>query len=652
MNLARLPPRARRLLGLLVLATACAGAQAGAPLIPVEDFAAAPDMSAPRLSPDGSHLVYITSYQGARVIAMYDVQAGHSLPIMPGTSGTFQVSFCEFKTDTRLLCHFHGMKYWMYSGVGYMVTRLVAVDRDGKNVKILFKGDAYGDAVGKIGSEAQDRVIHMLPDDPRHVLIEITEARNFFPSVYQLDIDNGAMHLVVAGRSPILGWLADHDGVVRFGSGFRDSEGVYIARNSADAPWRTLLKFPLFARQEFEPLAFGALPNQLFVVAPHQGRKAIWQMDLDEKNDFQLVFARPDVDVDGIATWPTDQRVVGFAYEDDQRRISYIDPHAQALIATIDQVVPNTYHLILSASRDGTRVLFYSASDVVPASYYLLNTSNNTLIAIGQMSKALAHAQLAASKPVLIPGPDGISIHGRLTLPVGSTPGTPVAAVVFPHGGPYARDHWGYDPLVQLMANRGYAVLQMEFRGSTGYGEAWRAAGHQQWGTIMHADITAGAHWLVSQGIADPARMCIVGWSFGGYAALIGVVKEPKLYKCAVAIAGVSDVSKLPNDRITWYGGKRATEDMTGTDQTLLAAESPVLHADQIKVPVLLVHGAEDSTVMLEHSEAMDRALERAGVKHELVVIPGGEHSLIEPAMRLALYTKLVEFLGANLGSP
>jgi dipeptidyl aminopeptidase/acylaminoacyl peptidase len=626
-------------------------AQAAAPLIPVQEFAAGAEMSAPRLSPDGTHLVYLTTYQGARYVAMYDVHDGHSLPILAGNSGDFQVTYCEFKTNTLLLCHLRGLMRYMGADT-FTGTRLVAVDRDGKNLKVLFQGDSYTDTIGRIGSQVQDRIVDMLPDDPQHVLIEITESGNYFPSVYQLDVGSAAMHQVVASHAPVLGWLSDSDGAVRFGSGFRDSQGVYIARNGPDAPWRTLARFERFARTEFEPLAFGPLPNQLFVAAPHQGRKAIWQMDLDEKSDFQLVFARPDVDVEAILTWPTDGHVVGFVYEDDRPHTEFVDPHARALNETMDQAVPNTYHQLLSASRDGQLVLFRSFSDVMPSTYHLLNTQAHTLTKIGQQSKALSRAQLAPTQPVAFPGPGGVSIRGYLTLPVGTTAGKPVAAVVFPHGGPYARDHWGYDPIVQLMANRGYAVLQMNFRGSTGYGAEWRTAGHQQWGTIMHGDITAGAHWLIDQGIADPARMCIVGWSFGGYAALIGVVKEPQLYKCAVSIAGVSDVSKLASERIRWYGGKIATEDMTGTDPVLLAAESPVLHADHIKAPVLLVHGEDDITVYPEHSKAMARALERAHVPHELVLIKDGEHSLLEPSMRLTLYSKLEAFLAANLGSP
>jgi dipeptidyl aminopeptidase/acylaminoacyl peptidase len=375
-------------------------------------------------------------------------------------------------------------------------------------------------------------------------------------------------------------------------------------------------------------------------------------MDLDEHKDFELLFARPDVDADSLIEWPTDQHVTGFLYETDRPHVEFIDPLAAGIEQLMEKNVPGAYHEVVDASRDGTMLVILSFSDTLPPRYHLLDLNNHKLMVIGQESAALAQAQLAPMKPVTVPGPGGISIPGYLTLPVDSAPGQRIAAVVFPHGGPYRRDSWGYDPMVQLMANRGYAVLQLNFRGSTGYGEDWLNAGHQAWGTVMHDDITAGAHWLIDQGIADPGRLCIVGWSYGGYAALIGVVKEPQLYRCAVAVAGVSDLSQMASDDARFYGGRDAALNSTGEGRNKLQAESPALHADRIKVPVLLVHGEDDYTVLVTQSKEMAKALTQHGVKNELVLIKDGEHSLLEPEMRLRLYGRLTAFLAENLGPP
>lgn len=633
--------RARGCAAAIVALTPWSQTPAAAPLIPLETFAAGAEMEEPRVSPDGTHLAYIATIQGERALLMRDLQGKEVHPVLKFTSGTYGGTHCEFKTDNRLLCQVRGLQTG-FGGHAYPTLMLVAIDRDGSHKKSLPAG----------------HIVHFLPDDPKHVLIATTNGKEGFPGVWELDIDSGKRDVVVSARAPVFAWMADRNGVVRFGYGyhaqrfgFRDMSALYIARNGPKDPWRTLEKFQRFDSAVFSPLAFGPLPNQLFVSAPQDKHAAVWQMDLDENRDFQLVFSRPDVDADGIVQWPTDQHVTGFRYETDRPHVEYIDSLAASVEKLMEKSVPGAFHLVIDASRDGRILLVESYSDVAPRSYYLVNLNEHVLGTIGQESSALAHAPLAPMKAVTITGPGGISIPGYLTLPVGAPPGQRLPAVVYPHGGPYARDFWGYDPMVQVMANRGYAVLQVNFRGSTGYGEEWQQAGHQAWGTVMHDDITAGAHWLIDQGIADASRMCIVGWSYGGYAALIGVVKEPQLYRCAVAIAGVSDLSQLAQEDDRFYGGIEAVKDSTGDDKALLQAESPLLHTDRIKVPVLLVHGEEDFTVPVEQSQAMAKALTRAGVKNELVLIKDGEHSLQHPEMRLMLYRKLTEFLGANLGA-
>jgi dipeptidyl aminopeptidase/acylaminoacyl peptidase len=625
-------------------------AAGAAPLIPLEQFAQGPEMTAPDLSPDGSKLVFVSTIAGERYVLVRDLlkSGAPPRPILRGSSDSYDVVACYFKTNTRLLCSFRGIEHDY--GLPYPASRLVVMDSEGGHPRVLFQSQAY--TYSQIaGTQFQDRILHWLPNDPEHVLIQLADTDSIFPGVFTLNVDSGVTRPVVGAHPPVLDWIVDRDGVVRFGYGFRDDSALYLARNGAKDQWRTLEKFKRFEDASFSPLGFGPLPNQLFVLAPQDGRDAIWQMDLAENSDYQLLFARPDADVDGIVTWP-DQRVVGFRYNNDLPHTEFIDPEAAAIDRAMDKALPGTVHDVIDTAHDGHLLLIRSYSDVEPGVYHLLDLNEHKLTPVGHRNSALSQASLAPTKPVVVPGPGGISMHGYLTVPVGTVAGKAIAAVVFPHGGPYARDYWGYDDLVQLMANRGYAVLQLNFRGSTGYGREWRRAGHQAWGTIMHEDITAGAHWLVSQGIADPARMCIVGWSYGGYAALTAAVKEQHLYRCAVSIAGVSDLSQLARDDSWSYGGRDAVRDATGTDKAQLAAQSPVLHADQIKIPILLVHGDDDSTVRLSQSEAMAKALKQHGVPNELVVIKGGEHSLLRPQMRLALYRKLEAFLAANLGSP
>jgi dipeptidyl aminopeptidase/acylaminoacyl peptidase len=619
--------------------------------IPLEVFAAGPQMAEPHLSPDGGKLVYVTSRAGRLRIAVRNLRTREELAILNAAVGPFSVTHCEFKTNDRLLCHLDGVARGGEPERLYPASRLLAVDADGSALRMLFGKPFFARLPPAAHSQFQDRIIHWLPDDAYHVLIELGDSGSVFPSVYRLDVYRGDLKLVVPAHPPVMDWTADPAGVVRFGYGFRDDTGVYIARTGADAPWRTLEEFKRFDRSRFDPLAFGQRPNELLVFAPYQGRTAVWQIDVDAPgNGLSLLFSHPDVDVGGILEWPLDRHVAGFVYETDRPHTHFIDPRAAAIEDQMERALPGAYHVVVDSSRDESKLVTVSFSDVMPPRYHLLDTVTGNLTELGRQYADLNEAQLAHVQPITVPGTGGIAIPGYLTLPPGSRPGERLPAVVLPHGGPYARDRWGYDPLVQVIASRGYAVLQLNFRGSTGYGEQWRDAGHQAWGTIMHEDITAGAHWLIERGIADPARLGIVGWSYGGYAALTGVEKEPELYRCAVSIAGVSDMSQMALDDERFYGGKDSARDAMGTDPAALRAESPLQHVERIRVPVLLVHGEDDYTVLAEQSKAMDRALSKQGLRHELVLIKHGEHSLVRPEMRLILYRKVTEFLRANLG--
>ena len=619
--------------------------------IPLETFSAGPQMAEPHLSPDGGKLVYLTSPAGQLRIVVRNLRSGRERSILNAAAGPFSVTHCEFKTNDRLLCHLEGVARGGEPERLFPASRLLAVNADGGSLRILFRDTFFARLPPAARSQFQDRIIHWLPDDAYHVLIELGDEGSVFPSVYKLDVYRGDLTLVVPSQPPVMDWTADPAGVVRFGYGFRNDTGVYIARSGADAPWRTLEEFKRFDRTRFDPLAFGARPNELLVFAPYQGRTAVWQIDLDAPaKPLALLFSHPEVDVGGILEWPLDRHVAGFVYETDRPHTHFIDARAAGIEETLARALPGAYHVVVDSSRDESKLVTVSFSDVMPPRYHLLDTATGSLTELGRQDANLDEAQLAHTKPITVPGAAGIAIPGYLTLPPGSQPGQRLPAVVLPHGGPYARDRWGYDPLVQVIASRGYAVLQLNFRGSTGYGEQWRDAGHQAWGTIMHEDITAGAHWLIEQGIADPARLAIVGWSYGGYAALTGVEKEPELYRCAVSIAGVSDMSQMALDDERFYGGKDSAGDAMGTDPAALRAESPLQHVERIRVPVLLVHGEDDYTVLAEQSKAMDRALSQQGLRHELVLIKHGEHSLVRPEMRLILYRKLTEFLRANLG--
>jgi dipeptidyl aminopeptidase/acylaminoacyl peptidase len=616
------------------------GSVAGAAPPSIADFAADTDFSYPALSPDGNKVAFVTRAEGQRILVVLDLVARKRTGLMAATVDTFSISNCEFKNDERLLCGLSGTAF--DRGQPYPVSRLVAIDVSGKGKpRVLVQNGTQG------GSQFQDKVLDWQPNDPKHVLIALSGDGDPFPNVHSLDVYTGLMSVVQRSRHPIMSWNTDRAGVVRFGQGFDDrGKHFYITRDSADSPWRTLAKWE-YGQADFFVYGFGPAPGTLLVGATHNGRDAIFEMDLSEKSDRQLLFANSEVDVSGPIYWPTDHRIVGFSYETDRVHRKFFDEQAESVYASIDAAIPGADNWVIGASRDGKKLLISSSADVRPTNFHVLDTTANKLLRIGSANPALAQTPLASMKPVKIKGPGGVMLPGYLSLPVGSS-GKKLPMVVYPHGGPHARDSWRFDEMVQFFASRGYAVLQVNFRGSVGYGDDWYEQGHQNWGTVMVDDITAATKWAIAEGIADPANTCIIGWSYGGYAALMSAVREPSLYRCAVSIAGVADLRALAREGARFYGGRKALAYTLGDDVSELKAGSPLRAVEKIQVPVLLVHGDDDIQVSVDHSKRMARALKGENKKHELVIIKDGNHSLSRFEWRETLLTKIEAFLATN----
>ncbi len=605
----------------------------------IADFAADTDFVAPSISPDGNLVALVTRAENARVLVVLDAVKRERRGLMAAISDTFEISWCTFKANDRLLCGLRGTQF--SAGQPYPVSRLVAIDTTGKaKPKVLVQNSSNG------VSQYQDRITDWQMSDPRHVLIELTDEFSVFPTVQALDIYTGLTSVVQRARSPILSWTTDRAGVVRFGAGFDNSKATYITRDSADDNWRTLAKWEL-GEGDFEAIGFGPTPGTLLVNSSHNGREAIFEMDLNEKSSRQLLFSDTEVDVGGPIYWPADRRIVGFNYDNEMPRRMVFDAQAKNIFDAIDGVLPNAVNSVIDSSSDGRKLLIASAKDSRPTDFHVLDLDQKKMNRVASANPALANMQLASMKPVKIKAPDGTLLPGYLTLPVGSD-GKKVPMIVYPHGGPHVRDYWGFDEMVQFFASRGYAVLQVNYRGSTGYGYQWFDAGLQNWGTVMVDDITAATRWAIAEGIADPAHTSIVGWSYGGYAALMSAVREPDLYRCSVSIAGVSDLKALANDDSRFYGGRKTINRILGTDTDELKAGSPLRNAEKIKVPVLLVHGDDDIQVLVDHTKRMARALDSAKKKYELVIIKDGNHSLSRFEWRQTLLTKLEAFLAAN----
>ena len=467
--------------------------------------------------------------------------------------------------------------------------------------------------------------------------------------MFELDIVTGRMTLRQHARSPIRHWTADPHGEVRLGWGLEGADISYYARLAGERDWRRLTKFEAFTRGDrFEPIAIsGEDPNKAYGIAPSEGRSAVWLVDLKDKADPELVFAHPLVDVQNpMFDW--DGRLLGVYYDTDYPNVFYIDDRARAVIDLVKPALAGKFSVIASETPDHSIYVIRSFSDVEPPGFQIFEPNSGRLLKVGDPSAGLDPATLSRMSPIRFAARDGIEVPGYLSVPRGST-GKHLPLVVLPHGGPIRRDSWGYSFLEQFLTSRGYAVLQMNFRGSAGYGSDWFFAAHQDWGGLTYDDVVDGTRWAIKQGIADPQRVCIVGWSFGGYIALVGGQRDAELFRCAVSIAGISDLGLLEDEEYNFIN-YRVAKKQIGTNSDKLRRDSPRLHAADFKVPVLMVHGTRDAQVPLEQSEVMDTALRRAHKPDRLVVIKDADHSLNGKSFRVTLLRELEAFLGQNIG--
>jgi len=404
-------------------------------------------------------------------------------------------------------------------------------------------------------------------------------------------------------------------------------------------------------------LAIGRDPDTALVRTRNGGDRAgIYVFDFKTKQIIRPMFVRADADAVGLTDSTYSNLPTGVVYAGDNSAIEYFDPLYAKIQADLKETFPGEKRAIESVSKDGKSVIAFVEGATNPGGvYYFIDADKGDLIELVKMRPLLTVADVGPVKFYHYAARDGYSVPAYLTLPNGSS-GKNLPLVVLPHGGPESRDHDDFDAWTQFLASRGYAVLQPQFRGSDGFGKAHRDAGRRQWGLRMQDDITDGVHDLITTGVADPKRICIVGWSYGGYAALAGLAYTPDLYRCGVAGAPVSDIPKM----IEWQqknGGRwfRDTDEITlmigslAKDEERLVKTSPSRNADKIQAPLMLVHGRLDTTVPLEQSQIMADAMKAAGKPYQMRIIEGDDHNLKKESTGVEFLKILESFLGENL---
>jgi dipeptidyl aminopeptidase/acylaminoacyl peptidase len=660
----------RRALGAAMLAWAALAQQVWAQPAdasgrqPIEHFASLPLLSDVTLSPDGQQIAALMNRQGQTLVVTRSASSGTPRGILTTDNKEFHFNWVRWVNNERLLVSLRFASRRNF--VGTVETRLMSVKADGSGLVNLVQNTRVAGSMSRAvrTQQIQDRVVDWLPRDGQHVLLQLGESDSALPAVYKVNVETGLRQMVKAPERHVYQWVTDAQSRVRLGVRDDDDGRVEIRACDPDGKnWRTLWAFGEI-RDQVWPMGFGLDPQELYVRAYHEGRMAVFSVRLDEPGlPKRLRLAHPHHDVSGrLLRSPASGEVLGVraggdddAVESGDARAELWDPHWRAMAKAIDQGLPRRQNLLLDMSRDEQRYLVHSSGNGAPGEYYVGDRRSGELSLLASTYPKLELERLASKHPVTIKARDGLALNAYLTLPMGrrlGDGGAPLPMVLLPHGGPHSRDDAGFDSWSAFLADRGYMVLQVNFRGSDGYGHEFKSAGLQRWGLEMQDDLSDAVLWAAGQRLADAGRVCIVGASYGGYAALMGAVKTPELYRCAVSLAGVSDLPDLIGHESDYVGGLAAAERTIGRawgDRERLRATSPALQAERIRAPVLLVHGTADRTVPVEQSEGMARALRRAGKTYRYIEQEGGDHFLSRYAHRIEFFTALETFLGQHL---
>ena len=383
------------------------------------------------------------------------------------------------------------------------------------------------------------------------------------------------------------------------------------------------------------------------------GLRHVCEYDVSSGSE-TLVYAANHSEVASITLSWDGREVVMLRYQDEALQPLIFNPQLKEVFAALNAQFSDAGIGLTSVSDDLSRILFFVNSPTVPGALYLYNAEARELKGVSVQYPGLSASELAEVYPIAYPARDGLEIPAYLTLPNGMSPESAreLPFVVLPHGGPHARDFRRFDWLAQMLANEGYGVLQMNFRGSTGYGADFEQAGRKQWATVMIDDITDGAKWLVDRGMANPERMCVVGASFGGYAAMMSLVKEPRLYECGVSLNGVSDLISLIKNVRRYIGGTYYTRHIghLASDSDALRQGSPINGVKKVQVPLMLVHSDRDRVVPPRQTRKMAKALTRAQKSVQTLELPQGDHFLSRQDNRKAFSEALLSFLAEHLG--
>jgi dipeptidyl aminopeptidase/acylaminoacyl peptidase len=616
----------------LSLVAAASGVQAQpAKQVPLRDFFKNPDQAAHAISPDGQYLAWLAPWQSRRNIHVRSLAGG---PVTRVTAETARdIAGFGWKGSNRLI---YGKDFG-----GDENFHIVSVDRKGEGLKDLTPGE-----------KVKANVVDGLIDDDEHIIVSHNRRDAKVFDVFRVNVNTGEEKLIAQNPGNITGWRTDHDGKLRVAITTDGVNTSLLYREKEEEHFKPVLTTNF--KEAVSPLFF-TFDNRKLYVASNRGRdkSAIFVFDPATAKEGEPLVEHADVDVTGLNYSRKRKVLTNASWVTWKTERKFLDKESEGMWRDVQAKLPGYELAFTSANRAEDKFIVAAFSDKTRGKRYLYDKATKKLDLLADVSPWLPESELADMKPIQYKSRDGLTIHGYLTLPKGVAPKN-LPVVVNPHGGPWYRDAWGFNPEVQFLANRGYAVLQMNFRGSTGYGREFWEASFKQWGRKMQDDVTDGAQWLIKEGIANPKRIAIYGGSYGGYTTLAGLAFTPDLYAAGVDYVGVSNLMTfMKSIPPYWKPYLEMIQEMVGDmekEEAMLKAASPVFSADKIKAPLLIAQGAKDPRVAKAESDQMVEAMKKRGVEVEYIVKDNEGHGFQNEENRFEFYEAMERFLKKHIG--
>ena len=604
------------------------------PNIPLEDFFRNPEKSSFQLSPNGEFISYMKPWEdGNRRMNVYvkPINSDEEIRLTKASKRSLYGYF--WLNDNRIA--------YIQDKGGDENIHIYAVNIDGSNDIDLTPFD-----------NIQARITDDLEEDEDFMLVEINKRNPQVHDVYRLNVNTGDLELIAENPGNISGWMTDNDGKLRIAMTSDGVNSSLLYRKNEKDDFKEVLTTNF--KESVSPLFFTFDNKELYVSSNrHRDKSSIYKFDLEEGTETDLIFEHPDVDVYGLMKSKKRKIITGVSFYTDKQNYKFYDAWRRDLQLSLEDKIPGVEVRVSSLSKDETKSIVVAFSDRTRGTYYYYDIKEDKLTKLADLSPWLNPDEMSEMKSVKYESRDGLIIHGYLTLPVNYKEGDKLPVVVNPHGGPWVRDYWGFNSEIQYLANKGYAVFQMNYRGSTGYGRNFWEKSFKQWGKTMQDDITDGVNWLINEGIADPDRIAIYGASYGGYATLAGLTFTPDLYACGVDYVGVSSLFTFMESMPPyWELYRDMMYEMVGhpeNDKDLLASASPLLHIDKIKAPLFIAQGANDPRVKKSESDQIVDALQKKGIDVPYMVKNDEGHGFYNEENQFDFYRAMGDFLNKHL---